>query len=171
MKIRHSTSSGQDKIELQMTPMIDIVFQLLVFFIMTFKIVSQEGDFNIKMPLADPSTGTVDDLQIPPMKVRLTADSAGRLNGIFLNERALGFTPGSRVPMMPLRNEMVSIIGDDRGPGSYQEQAEIELDCDYSLHYSHVIEAITAVSGYIDPATRDVVKLVEKINFAQPRPE
>ena len=30
---------------LEMTPMIDIVFQLLVFFIMTFKIVSQEGDF------------------------------------------------------------------------------------------------------------------------------
>ena len=57
MKIRHTTSSGQDKIELQMTPMIDIVFQLLVFFIMTFKIVSQEGDFNVKMPLADPLRG------------------------------------------------------------------------------------------------------------------
>ena len=35
MKIRHTTGSGQEKIELQMTPMIDIVFQLLIFFIMS----------------------------------------------------------------------------------------------------------------------------------------
>ena len=56
MKIRHTTSSGQDKIELQMTPMIDIVFQLLIFFIMTFKIVAQEGDFNINMPQASPQS-------------------------------------------------------------------------------------------------------------------
>ncbi|MEM8866338.1 MAG: biopolymer transporter ExbD, partial [Planctomycetota bacterium] len=37
MKIRHT--DHRDKIQLQMTPMIDIVFQLLIFFIMTFKIV------------------------------------------------------------------------------------------------------------------------------------
>ena len=55
MKVRHSSSTGKDKIELQMTPMIDIVFQLLVFFIMTFKIVAQEGDFNIKMPVSAPT--------------------------------------------------------------------------------------------------------------------
>ena len=40
------------KVEMQMTPMIDIVFQLLTFFIMSFKIVAAEGDFDIKMPLA-----------------------------------------------------------------------------------------------------------------------
>ena len=42
MQIRNANNEGE-KIELQMTPMIDIVFQLLVFFIMTFKIVSMEG--------------------------------------------------------------------------------------------------------------------------------
>ena len=44
--------SGPAKVEQNMTPMIDIVFQLLTFFIMTLKIATQEGDFNIKMPLA-----------------------------------------------------------------------------------------------------------------------
>ena len=53
MKIRHT--GREDKIQLQMTPMIDIVFQLLVFFIMTFKIILHEGDFNILMPLAPSS--------------------------------------------------------------------------------------------------------------------
>ncbi len=39
-----------------MTPMIDIVFLLLVFFLFSFKIVVQEGDFNIRMPVAGPAT-------------------------------------------------------------------------------------------------------------------
>ena len=40
-----------DKIDINMTPMIDIVFQLLAFFIMTLKIVQPEGDFDVRMPL------------------------------------------------------------------------------------------------------------------------
>ena len=59
MKIRNTDGKGE-KIELQMTPMIDIVFQLLVFFIMTFKIVAMEGDFNIRMPAAAPQAAPPD---------------------------------------------------------------------------------------------------------------
>ncbi len=36
MRIRSHVASDDKGVELQMTPMIDIVFQLLVFFIMTF---------------------------------------------------------------------------------------------------------------------------------------
>ncbi|MCA9142287.1 MAG: biopolymer transporter ExbD [Planctomycetaceae bacterium] len=161
MKVRHNKGGGDDKIELQMTPMIDIVFQLLVFFIMTFKIVSQEGDFNIKMPLAAPAAGAPDDLQLPPMKVRLRAGGGGVLAGMSLNDKGVG-------TMEALRLEIIGVVGDDRGPGSIQETAEVELDCDYGLRYEHVIQAITAVSGYIDD-TGNVVKLVEKIKFAPPR--
>lgn len=35
MRPRNTTSAGDDKIDLQMTPMIDIVFQLLIFFLLT----------------------------------------------------------------------------------------------------------------------------------------
>lgn len=166
MKVRHNKGGGDDKIELQMTPMIDIVFQLLVFFIMTFKIVSQEGDFNIKMPLAAPAAGAPDDLQLPPMKVRLRAGAGGMLGGVSLNDKGLGADP--RASMDALRLEIIGVVGNDRGPGSIQETAEIELDCDYGLRYEHVIQAITAVSGYVDD-TGNVVKLVEKIKFAPPR--
>ncbi|MCA9173564.1 MAG: biopolymer transporter ExbD [Planctomycetales bacterium] len=163
MKIRHSTSSGQDKIELQMTPMIDIVFQLLVFFIMTFKIVSQEGDFNIKMPLAAPSQGAVDENLVPPLKIRLRADAEGGLAGITLNDQPFGND------WRKLHEYVISYIGPDRGPGSLQSTTEVELDCDYDLQYSHVVSAITSVSGYID-SNDNIVKLVEKIKFANPRP-
>ncbi len=162
MKVRHNKGGGDEKIELQMTPMIDIVFQLLVFFIMTFKIVSQEGDFNIKMPLAAPAQGATDDLQLPPMKVRLRAGASGVLAGVTLNDRSFG------TDMEALRLDIIGFIGDDRGPGSIQETAEVELDCDYGLRYEHVIQAITAVSGHLD-GSGHVVKLVEKIKFAPPR--
>jgi len=159
MKIRNA-GKRQDKIDLQMTPMIDIVFQLLTFFIMTFKIVLPEGDFNIKMPANAPSSGVPDPNLLPPMTVRLTAGADGNLAGISINGNSMkDFTA--------LHNHIISVIGDDRGPGSAADSAEVELDCDYNLHYEHVIKAITAVSGYVDQ--NGVVKLIEKIKFAPPK--
>ena len=161
MKVRNAGKS-EDKVELQMTPMIDIVFQLLVFFIMTFKVVSQEGDFNIKMPLAAPREGLPDDEQLPPMVVKLSATSGGQLAQIQLNDKTFGQS------FSGLRTEIKRILGDDRGPNSIQATAEIELDCSYNLHYSHVIEAVTAVSGFVSD-NGEIIKLVEKIKFAPPK--
>ncbi len=50
MNVR-GTGKKNEKIEPQMAPMIDVVFQLLIFFMLTLKITSPEGDFNINMPL------------------------------------------------------------------------------------------------------------------------
>jgi biopolymer transport protein ExbD len=44
-------SRSNEKVEMQLTSMIDIIFLLLIFFVMTFKIAAQEGDFNIRMPI------------------------------------------------------------------------------------------------------------------------
>ena len=162
MRIRH-IGTKDEKIELQMTPMIDIVFQLLVFFIMTFKIVAAEGDFNIKMPIGAPREGLPDPHQLPPMKLRLSANSSGQLIKIQLNQKGFG-----REDWGALRGYIIGILGDDRGPNSIQQSAEVELDCDYNLNYQHVIDAITAVSGYINDDDK-VVKLVEKIKFSPPK--
>lgn len=158
MKIRHVTAAS--KVELQMTPMIDIVFQLLVFFIMTFQIVAQEGDFNIKMPLAAPSETMPDIDMLPPMKLRLRADGAGNLASMQLGENSFR-------DFSVLRDHIIGLIGRD-APGALREAAEVELDCDFDLRYENVIHAITAISGY---TTDDghVVKLIEKIKFAPPR--
>lgn len=158
MRFRHGVSNDA-KIELQMTPLIDIVFQLLVFFIMSFKIVAQEGDFNVYMPLAMRREGPVEENVLPPMQLRLRADAQGDLAGITLNER----------PFDSLQELHYFIIGDIAGAdATAREDAEVELDCDYDLNYEYVIRAITAVSGYVDEATGEVVKLVEKIKFTPP---
>ena len=50
MAKRRSSSLG-DKVAIDMTPMIDVVFQLMSFFMCTLKVVAPEGDFDIRMPL------------------------------------------------------------------------------------------------------------------------
>jgi biopolymer transport protein ExbD len=160
--MKFKTATSDTKVNIDMTPMIDIVFQLLSFFIMTLKIGAAEGDFYIKMPLAAPRAGAPDPNQIPPIKVRMRADAGGNLAELILNERS--FSGADR--MKQLHNFVASQVGD----GSLAASAEVELDCDYHLKYEHVIEAITAVSGSVTPDGQ-ITKLVEKIKFAPPRPQ
>ena len=160
MPVRLKKSTMSDKIPIDMTPMIDIVFQLLTFFCMTLRVSSAEGDFNIKMPLAAQRAGLPDPNQLPPMKVRMRADANGNLVELSLNDRV--FSGANRFKM--LHQYIAGIVGE----GSLAASAEVELDCDFNLKYEYVIEAITAVSGTLAPDGQ-VIKLVEKIKFAPPR--
>lgn len=158
MKIRHA-SQEEEASGLQMTSMIDVVFLLLIFFLLTFKIVAPEGDFSVKMPAQAAARGTPDPSAIPPIKIRIAATQTGRIAGI-------RFADVPVQNLADLRTKIRSVVGDAPGPGAL-ESTEVEFDCDYNLRYEYVIQAITAVSGYIDGGR--VVKLVEKIKFTPPR--
>ncbi len=160
MKFRHR-SKDDEKTELSMTSMIDIVFLLLVFFVMTFKISALEGDFNVKMP-KDQGEGASSDNTDLPLKLRLVSDGAGNLQEIVLNEN-LSFGTDWEA----LRGKIVTLVGDQTEPTS-DAGPEVEIDLDYDLHYRHVIAAITSVTGY--RTGNDIVKLVERIKFAKQRP-
>jgi biopolymer transport protein ExbD len=152
MKIRNAR--GRDKVELLMTPMIDVVFLLLVFFLLTFRIVSLEGDFDIKMPRA---AGPVDHTMqpiVPTLVVRLEADARGNVSTIALNDTQ--FTSYEA-----LRNHIIGMLGTD---AAMQESTEVEFDCDYHLRYEETVRAVTAVSGYVGDDGKPV-KLVDKIRF------
>ncbi len=158
--MRLRTSGITSKIELQMTPMIDIVFNLLVFFIMTFKIVELEGDFDVKMPAVSAAQGTPDEDLLPPMTLRLSSDEAGNLTGIRLNDIGLN-------SFQELNEQIWSMVGSGEDSGALSG-VEIELDFDYQLRYEQVMNAITAVSGRVlEDGT--LLKLVEKVRFAPPR--
>jgi biopolymer transport protein ExbD len=158
MKIRNREEAHRS--QLSMTSMIDIVFLLLVFFVMTFKIVELEGDFSIRMPLASQDTQQVVDPTDLPLKLRLRADENGHLTFMSLNEINLG------VDFDALRGNVVQLVG-TAAPVEGDEGPEIEIDTDYNLRYEYIIRSITAVSGYKDG--NQVVKLIEKIKFAKPR--
>ena len=175
MKFRHKGSSGNDKIELQMTPMIDIVFQLLVFFIMTFQVVDTEGDFSIRMPLSAP-TQQIDEPPTTTIKVIMKADGEeGDLSS--LRVKAEGKTlemngSTAKEKYRALFNEVLKQTGDvGQGPQESAKMTEVEFDCDDELKYIYVVKAIEAVSGYNlgHGNNKRTVKLIEKIKFAAPK--
>jgi len=147
------------KIAIDMTPMIDIVFQLLTFFCMTLKVASAEGDFNIRMPLSGPSQG-ISTPDVPPIHLFLKADERGNCTRVVLNDAEFsGPDRWNRV-----HSQLAGIVGE----GNLAQQAEVELHCDPQLHYEHVIAAITAVSGRVN-SDGEIIKLIEKIKFSPPR--
>ena len=158
MKLRQHGSN--EKAELSMTALIDIVFLLLAFFVMTFKVSAQEGDFNIKMPT--PGSGALSDSTELPMKLRLKSDGNGNLENISLND-SLSFG----TDFASLRAKIVETVGDTSGPSSEDQGPEVEIDLDYDLHYKYVIQAITSVTGY--ESGDNVVRLVQRIKFAPVR--
>ena len=160
MKVRHVQRHGEEEIQLQMTPMIDVVFQLLIFFIMTFKIVAPEGDFPITMPLAAPSPGIPDPTQSPPITITMRSDSSGRLTNMQFGLVDLG------TDFEALRIKVRETVGDDAGPGSGGEPPEVTLKCDYDLHYRYTMAAITRVAGYVEK--KQIKPLINKIRFAPP---
>lgn len=160
MKIRNA--DRQEKIELQMTPMIDIVFQLLIFFIMTFRIVLPEGDFNIRMPLAA-NQPTAEPSETPTLNLAIEADASGNLAELRLGGISFGSDADAFVK---LHRHIRGLINDEGGPGTASEQ-ELEIDADFELRYEHTLRAITAITGYLENGKRHA--LIEKVRFAAPQ--
>jgi biopolymer transport protein ExbD len=153
-------SSLGDKISIDMTPMIDVVFQLMSFFMCSLKVVSPEGDFDIRMPLGVAAAAAPDDQQVPPIRVKLTANPDGALAGIAMNGQPVA-------DFEELRKRIVALVGTDTGPNSLAERTEVELDCDYGLKYVNVVRAITSVSGKVQDG--QIVELIKKIKFTPPK--
>lgn len=188
MKIR-GYDKANEEIKLAMTPMIDIVFQLLVFFIMTYRVTAMEGDYNIRMPSAAVQP-TIDEITLDEvLQVRLVANAETRFlerievtfgleqktwtrstypvranKGEKLSRAQQQQNLESRKVFNSLNQFVINVVGagsDD--PGSSSEiEAEIEADVD--LRYEDTVYAIEAISGYKDD-NKKIVKLIEKIKF------
>jgi biopolymer transport protein ExbD len=156
MRIRNT--EHRETVVLQMTPMIDIVFQLLVFFVFTFKIVLPEGDFNIRMP-SSAASPTSAPSETPLLHVQLRAAPNGELAGVQLGDLAFS----GEAPFRQLHETIRGMIHDAPGPGATDQ--EVEIEADYQLHYRYAMHAITAITGEIDD-NGEQHKLVERVRFA-----
>ena len=122
MRRRHRTD---DKAEVNMTPMLDIVFILLIFFIVTATFIQEEG-FNMQPP---PPNEDQNDSQNPVILVQVDND-----NNIFVNQdrtsvdrviaavsRIRAEQPGSAVLIQPedeADHGIIVQIWDDMGANS-----------------------------------------------------
>lgn len=152
--------TNPEEIKLNMTAMIDIVFQLLVFFIMTFKIVAMEGDFNVKMPLASETADSLEEELPDLITVRLLAGENGNIASIVVDDN-------ETLNQTTMFQDLTKIVEERLGGEVNPEQAsetEVEFDIAYNLKYSYTVKAIEAVSGRVQ-SDGTIKKLIQKVKF------
>ena len=158
MKIRQHARN--EEVKLAMTPMIDIVFLLNIFFMLTFEIVLPEGDFNVQMPSAA-AAQAVEPSEIPPLRLVMRAAPTGELADLQLSGHSFG---NGRDAFQQLQNYIRTQI---LAGGATGDEQEVEIDADYGLNYDYVVRAITAVTGYVENGQAH--KLIERIEFTPPK--
>jgi biopolymer transport protein ExbD len=97
----------QGEVELNLAAMLDMAFQLLAFFILTFKPSPIEGQVNLRLPPPHPVTATAgeqagsDTKNTNPLQgmsslvISVTADAGGRINSL-----AIGETPVANMGLL-----------------------------------------------------------------------
>jgi len=142
-KKKHQAPASDQKVEIQMTPMLDMIFQLLVFFILTFRPVADEGQFEVTMSSvasdsiasASESMALDESENLPQIIVGLRADLTGRLaaGGITLGDQTIG--------SMPELQQQIDNLVQGRG-------ADFEgiVEAETRLQYQYVMHAVNALS-------------------------
>ncbi|MDR1922787.1 MAG: biopolymer transporter ExbD [Planctomycetaceae bacterium] len=137
-----------------MTPMIDIVFQLLIFFVLTFRVILPEGDFNIKMPPVSSDVVKTDSPQ-EPIRVSLIAEENGELKAIIINNVS------ANQNFKELRAKVLMAVSMAGGPDA--DNVEVELTPDDNLNYTYLIKAMTHITG--ESRNGRITKICDKIKF------
>jgi biopolymer transport protein ExbD len=164
MRFRNRQNGNDQGVFVNMTAMIDIVFQLLAFFIMTFKVVAKEGDFNIRMPLA--SNRPIEE-QIEKVTtlvtVQLKSGAEGQIAAIDV-DNGIDADHFAESDMYSKLTQFIEKTMTGEGDPSSATETEVEFEIDYVLKYQYTVRAIEAVSGKVQ-ADGTIKTLVEKIKF------
>ncbi len=157
--LKRQEPMSAEKLETNMSAMIDIVFLLLIFFMLTLRVAEPEGEFNVNMP-SNSISCFGEDKGLPDISVQLRANPDGTLSGVFFGQRNLGTGPAA---FEQLNIEILKVIGRPGDP--ITKDLAVEIDADYELHFSNVINTVGACTGRIDKRSGKVVKYIEKIKF------
>ena len=157
MKLKRPDTHPQ---RLNIIPLIDVVFMLLAFLLMTFKIGSPEGDFEANLSHAGGGKSVVEpsaDQPVEPLRVRMISDGNGNLVNIKTGDHEFG------PDLKRLRNHVVDML--ENCPETRRKQMQAEIEFDRLLRYQYTMDAISAVRGYF--SGNDFVPLIENINVKE----
>ena len=120
--MRFSSRSGFEEVEVDMTPMIDVTFLLLIFFVIVSTLTRMETAAEVELPLADQAA--VED-ELDPEQLVINVEKSGdiyvigqkfstdELGGILAEEAKKSLAPDG------FSNRTIVIRGDDEVPYSH----------------------------------------------------
>ncbi len=74
-----ASMSSEIKAEPNLTPLLDVVFQLITFFMLVINFSSENYDQRVRLPVADSARPIEDDKQVSEDRLVLNVDSEGHL--------------------------------------------------------------------------------------------
>ncbi len=155
MRFRHKKSADSPRLE--MSSMIDVVFLLLIFFVMTFQIAAVEGDFAIAAPRSGPPADVETEPLEVVLQVHLLSAEDGSLAGVTLGDHRFADVDA----LQAFVRQYVQEMDDD---GGRRENLKVDLRCDAKLKYQHTMDAITALRGYVSDDGRGMT-LIESVRL------
>ena len=127
MKFDRETNGG--KVEIQMAPMVDIVFLLLVFFMATASFITEESQLKISLPVTAAATSTEDEL---PDEVIIFVMSDG---GIAVNDREYDSPDSEELP--ELRDTLSKLA-------SFFTDQNVIIQADGNVPHGRVVDVLNA---------------------------
>ncbi|MBL7016822.1 MAG: biopolymer transporter ExbD, partial [Kiritimatiellales bacterium] len=80
MNLNRNRNSGEGKVELQIAPLIDVVFLLLIYFMVTASLIKKEGDISFVLPA---SVSQPEKMDVPvEVLIEIDADGTVVLEGM-----------------------------------------------------------------------------------------
>ncbi|ADG68948.1 Biopolymer transport protein ExbD/TolR [Planctopirus limnophila DSM 3776] len=149
--MRHRNRFSHGNVELNMAAMLDMAFQLLAFFILTFTPSPIEGQFALKLPppvaqtqpetLTPASNDAEAMLDLQAIHLTLLANPEGRLNAVLLEDQPL--FQGDWTPQQAtlLNNQLKEIFQTPDSPFH-----QIQIISDKTLHYGDMMKVVEVVS-------------------------
>lgn len=147
--MRKRKQRGPGTVELNMAAMLDMAFQLLAFFILTFRPSPVEGHLQLQMPPPTPVTQTEtekikpssDSGGIPPdlqtLNIFLESDAAGQLVGVKTGLRTIIQGPFTPAAADVLGEQLKSLLSS--GTTSFDK---VQLHVDSQLRYEELMKIV-----------------------------
>lgn len=123
MRIKRDTDEG---FEIQMAPLIDCMFILLIFFLVTTTLKKIEKEVPLELPFADASV----DVSVPQNMTVISIDAVGQV-----------YLQGDSVSTALLLDHLAKRAAED-------PEQRIRIDADQSTDYQYLIEVIEACKLY-----------------------
>lgn len=147
MRLRRKDTQA---VEMQMGPMIDMVFLLLVFFMVSAKPIKQESDVNIGLP------GTVSQEEVLdiPDEQRIKIDPAGQ---VLLNDQPIDSPQSPDLPNLTATLKRFKESAD-----ANKSEALVTIDADDQANHQRIVTVLNSCAAakitgvtFADSATED----------------
>jgi biopolymer transport protein ExbD len=170
MRRRRRKKRDQGSVEMNLAAMLDMAFQLLTFFILTFRPAPIEGQLAVHMPPPVPTTkveaGTVDpnklgtdvQLDLETLHLQVTAGASGDVRQVTLEKSASIDGPMDAAALQTLEKRLQTVFGLQDIPYD-----RVQIAVDGQLRYGELMKIIDVCSRQ----KRADGEVVKKISFTE----